>query len=95
MTRTRATECLIKIDEALRIKRLLKNSGHSVSKLFLCKHCKRPVKALELGHAEGSGRTSPSHFEHLKRNLDCPLSEKSKAKQLYAKYKASKRQHAI
>lgn len=83
-----ATECLITIDKALRLRQLLK--GHSVPKLFICKHCKRPVKPLDEGRAKDSGRIAPAHFEHLKRNIDCPLSEKSKAKQLYAQHQADK-----
>ena len=87
MAKTIATadtrHCVLTITTALHLKQLLKKSGlHSPR--FLCSYCKRPVKP------ESEGRTSAAHFEHLKRNLDCPLSEKSKAKQLYAKHKAEK-----
>jgi hypothetical protein len=85
-----ATECLIAIDKALRLRQLLKASGQSIPKLFICKHCKRPVKPLDEGRAKNSGRIAPAHFEHLKRNIDCPLSDKTTAKRLYAKHKASK-----
>jgi hypothetical protein len=85
-----ATECLIAIDKALRLRQLLKASGQSIPKLFICKHCKRPVKPLDEGRDKSSGRIAPAHFEHLKRNIDCPLSDKTTAKRLYAKHKASK-----
>jgi hypothetical protein len=78
----RATECLITVKNALQLKELLKEN--SIPKLFICKGCKQPVRP----HAEGDANSA--HFEHLKRNLECPYSEKSKAKNLYAKYKADK-----
>jgi hypothetical protein len=83
-----ATECLITIDNALRLRQLLK--GQSVPKLFICKHCKRPVKPLDEGYAKESGRKAPAHFEHLKRNLECPLSDKTTAKRLYAQHQVEK-----
>jgi hypothetical protein len=90
MTKIRATECLIRVDKALQLKRTLKESGHSLAGLLICKHCKRPVKPLESGRTKDFGRTTPAHFEHLKRNIECPLSEKSKAKQLYAEHQAER-----
>jgi uncharacterized protein YlaI len=75
--------CVLTIETALRLRQRLKNSGLPVPK-FLCSYCKRPVRA------ESKGRTNAAHFEHLKRNLECPLSDKTTAKRLYAKHKASK-----
>jgi len=74
--------CLLTIETALRLRQRLKQSRLPVPK-FLCSYCKRPVKA------ESKGRTNAAHFEHLKRNLNCPLSEKSTAKRLYADHKAA------
>ena len=90
-----ATECLVTIDKALRLRQLLKASGQSIPRLFICKHCKRPVKPLDEGHAKDSGRIAPAHFEHLKRNIDCPFSEKSKAKKLYAEHQAEKAKRRV
>src|SRR5208282_2594983 len=75
----RAIECLITVENALRLRELLK--GNSIPKLFICKGCKRPVKP----HAEGDLHSA--HFEHLKRNLECSYSEKSTAKRLYAEHR--------
>jgi hypothetical protein len=75
--------CVLTIGTALQLRQRLKEAGLPVPK-FLCTYCKRPVRA------ESKGRTSAAHFEHLKRNIDCPLSEKSKAKRLYAAHKAAK-----
>jgi hypothetical protein len=74
-------ECLLSIKTALRLRKLLKESGQFTSGLFLCSYCRQPVRA-ESG--------TSAHFEHLKRNINCPLSEKSKAKQLYRKHKDDK-----
>ena len=76
-------ECILKIEAALDLKQLLKKSRLPVPK-FLCSYCNRPVKP------KSKGRTTAAHFEHLKRNLDCPLSDKTTAKRLYAKHKAQK-----
>jgi hypothetical protein len=62
----------------------LEPSGEKLDKPFLCKACARPVKPL------AKGGTSPAHFEHLKRNLDCPLSDKQTAKKLYKKHHEDK-----
>jgi rubredoxin len=77
-----ADKCLVTINTALLLREFVKRE--SIRKPFLCKSCGREVKPLEEGRAKDSGRIAPAHFEHLKRNIDCPLSEKSKAKQLWA-----------
>jgi hypothetical protein len=79
----KTTECVLTIGGALRLRRLLRSLGQPVPR-FLCTFCKRPVRA------ESKGRNFAAHFEHLQRNIECPLSEKSKAKQLYAKHRANK-----
>jgi hypothetical protein len=88
MAKTIATantrECILKIKEALDLRRLLKKSTLRIPR-FLCSYCKRPVKA------ESKGRTTPAHFEHLKRNLECPLSDKTTAKRLYARHRSAKK----
>jgi hypothetical protein len=76
-------ECILTIKAALGLKQLLKKSNLPVPR-FLCSYCRRPVKP------ESQGRTTAAHFEHLKRNLDCPLSDKTTAKRLYARHKAEK-----
>lgn len=80
------TECLISVATAIRLRELLKVSGEVIDTPFLCPNpqCKRPVHPLSKGGA------MRAHFEHLERNLDCPLSDNRKAKQLYGAYRAAK-----
>lgn len=80
----KATECVLTVESALRLKNLLNQSGRPVLGLFQCKHCGRRVTP------HPKGRTTAAHFEHLERNIECPYSEKSKARQLYAKYRSAK-----
>jgi hypothetical protein len=77
----RMDKCLITVKTALQISKGLPVTGYP----FLCPECKKPVQPLSEG-----GTKSP-YFKHLKRNLDCPLSDKTKAKALYKEYRAGKR----
>jgi hypothetical protein len=81
------TECLITVKTAILLRDLLKASGQKLDKPFLCPNpnCKQPVKPTVEGGAMGA------HFEHFKRNLDCPLSDNRKAKQLYGVYRKAKK----
>lgn len=83
ITMANTRECILKIGVVLALKRSLVKSNLPVP-TFLCSYCKRPVRP------ESEGRTTAAHFEHLKRNLDCPLSDKTTAKRLYAEHKAKK-----
>jgi rubredoxin len=78
----RATECLITVRDAIRIRGPL--SQAEISNVFRCPVCKKLVKPLQ------ESETNAAHFEHIKRNLDCPLSEKSRAKRLVAQDKAKR-----
>ena len=57
----------ITIDEALSLR---ENTNRRL--LFTCTYCKAPLRA----HRAGKGN-HPAHFEHFKRNYDCPHSEGS------------------
>jgi hypothetical protein len=88
ITTASTKHCLLKIDQVLQLKQSLKKDGEPVPK-FLCSHCMRPVRPLK------KSDTTAAHFEHLKRNIQCPLSEKSKAKQLYAKRQDEKAERRL
>jgi hypothetical protein len=63
-------ECLISVDLALALKALVEATGVAMpdGKLgLMCPECKRAVKP----HAGAS-----AHFEHLRRNSKCSLSDK-------------------
>src|SRR5258708_38820000 len=80
----KATECLLSVQTALELRNLLNPPGKKTKVSFLCKHCKRPVRP------EAVSTAGAAHFEHIQRNLDCPLSDKRTARKLYAAHKANK-----
>jgi hypothetical protein len=69
----RATECtldkkIVSINEAIRV-RDVKRASHQTYPAWRCTECKKPVRP----HAAGS--QGAAHFEHLKRNSKCSLSD--------------------
>ncbi len=58
------------IHEALKIKTDRRESNSKLG--FSCIICNCPVKAFD-SHIEGGPKP---HFEHFKKNPDCPLSDK-------------------
>jgi hypothetical protein len=68
----RATECVISVDLAIALRDLVKTLPVKVQNGDLgmrCRECGKPVKP----HAEGPLVTA--HFEHLKYNPRCSLSD--------------------
>lgn len=69
----RAQECLISIDVANALRALAAAMGLDVPNgelRFRCKHCGEPVKPHKASATQGA------HFEHLRRNPACPLSDR-------------------
>ena len=67
-SKSKITECLINIELAVAIRDMTDAVGFKPKNGnvgFRCPKCKNPVKVVG------------EHFEHLKRNPDCPLSHKS------------------
>ncbi|SFB80167.1 HNH endonuclease [Marinospirillum celere] len=60
----------VSIEDALHIRSVTSKSKWA-NKRFYCPVCGERVKP----HAEGKGNYNPAHFEHLKRNPDCPHSD--------------------
>jgi hypothetical protein len=63
--------CLISVDTALALRKLIDSTGLEVPNGnlgFMCPECKRSVKPHEGDSA---------HFEHLRRNSNCSLSHPS------------------
>jgi competence CoiA-like predicted nuclease len=66
-------ECLIRVEQASAIRRVVTELGLKMPKgklAFRCPKCKRPVRP----HV-GYGKKPAPHFEHLSKNLRCPLSQ--------------------
>jgi len=75
-----ATTCLVDVKLALQLR---KERGPRFSKAnFSCRKCGRPVKPVV------ENATGEAHFEHYKRNIDCPLSDKRPIRKAYAAAKA-------
>lgn len=66
----KATECLISVQDALRLRDLLRTSKTKLHPLFRCRECNRVVRP------EAKSASGAAHFEHQKRNLNCKLSDK-------------------
>jgi|APSaa5957512535_1039671.scaffolds.fasta_scaffold206853_1 hypothetical protein len=60
---------IIDITEALNLRHLADNRGADREE-YLCVECSKPVRAHSKGGVAGA------HFEHFKKNPDCPLSHK-------------------
>jgi len=80
----KATECLITAELAVQLRDMFRKSGKRLGKVFRCKVCNSPVKPM----VESS--FGKAHFEHIDRNLDCPLSDKRTIRRAYSAYKAAK-----
>ncbi len=63
------TECLISVELASALRRLVSELGLKMPTgrfAFRCKSCGRPVKP----HVSADGKLAP-HFEHLTKNMNC------------------------
>jgi hypothetical protein len=72
----KATNCLIDVNLAIQLRK--ERGPKFVKDNFSCRKCGRPVKPI----VENS--TGVAHFEHYRRNIDCPLSDKRPIRKAYA-----------
>ncbi len=69
----KSTQCLIDVDVAKAIIQLIRATGaKKITAQFYCPECGRNV--------EPHFKNSKAHFEHLKRNAACSLSDPSRKK---------------
>jgi hypothetical protein len=71
----RATDCLIGVDFAKKLKKLVEAMPVKVKEGdigFRCKECGKPVRPFE-------SKTESAHFEHVARNKKCSLSDPARS----------------
>jgi hypothetical protein len=66
----KATTCVIDVLNALQLRDHVRKTGQRLAPDFRCKSCGWAVRP------ESKSSTGAAHFEHKRRNINCPLSDK-------------------